>query len=139
MLPQPAALGIFVAENRRIQVVHFAGQGLGVKVVFQEAANRAGGSFRLQGHRALALVFKSIHFLLDDVRGISHAPEEKLRMFKHRGAYFSVAGQGGGFTHSAFDIVPAVTVCGQYVPGSAGCLCQHVLPPVSAIHDVKNA
>ena len=41
MLAQATALRRLIAENRGVQVVHFAGQRVGIEIILQQAARRA--------------------------------------------------------------------------------------------------
>ena len=122
VFPQAAGLRILIAENRRIQIVQLTGQRLRVQVVLHEAAHGAGRAFRLQSHRAFALVLKGVHFLLHHIGRVADAAQEKLRMLKNRGARFPVARQRGGLAHPVLNILPAIAVGGQYVPRPLGCL-----------------
>ena len=44
MLPQPSALGAFIAENGRVEIIHLAGQGFGEQMVFDKGAHGPGGA-----------------------------------------------------------------------------------------------
>ena len=130
VLPQAAVLRRLVAEDGRVEVIHLAGQRVGVEAVLHQGAHRAGGSLGLKGNGAVALVLEGVHFLLHDVGGVAHAAQEQLGVLEHGGAHLAEARLGRSLTHHGLHILPAVAVLGQHVPCAAGSLSQHnQIPP----------
>ena len=88
-------------------------------------ARNACGSFGLQGDGAVALVHEGIHFLLNNVGRIAHAPLEKLGVFEDRGADFAVSAQRTHAAHGIFDFMPAMAVLGKHILGALRRLSEH--------------
>ena len=129
MLTQTAGLGLFIAENRVVEVIHFAGQRVGKELALQKGAHCARRALGLQGDAAIALILEGVHFLLHDIGGIAHAAQEKLGMLKNGGAHLAEPCQGGAAAHDGLDRLPDISVLGQHIARALWCLRQHEIPP----------
>ncbi len=125
MLAQAAALRRLIAENRGVQVVHFAGQRVGIEIILQQAARRARRAFGFERNGAVALVLEGVHFLLHNVRGIAHAAQKQFRMLKHGRADFAETRFRRRLAHLALNVLPTVGISRQHILCAAGCLRQH--------------
>ena len=113
MLPETARLGLIITEHGAVEIVHLGGLGVVEKAVLDEHTACARSALRLKGNGAAALVVKGVHFLLNDVGGVAHAPEEKLGMLYNRSTHFVKAKLIAHLARYFLDILPLVAL-GRY-------------------------
>ena len=128
MLPQASRLGLLIAENRGVEIIHLAGQGIGEQMILDQRAHSPCRALGLERDAAVSLVLEGVHFLLHDVGGIPHTPQEKLGMLKNGRADLPIARQRGPAPHDALDGLPDMRVLRQHIPGALGRLCQQCDP-----------
>src|SRR5919205_1640693 len=89
MLSVAALLLAFVPEHRP-QIPHLHRLGEPVQAMLDVRAHRPRGPFRPQGQLPPTLVVKDEHLLAHDVRGLPHAPDEKLHLLEDGQPYLRV-------------------------------------------------
>jgi hypothetical protein len=74
--------------------------------VFQIGTHHGSRQFRPEGDTPASPVSEGVHFLFHHIRRLSHAPGEKLRMFKNRQMYLSITEITGHFIADPEDVCP---------------------------------
>ena len=111
---QSACLRLFVAVAGH-KVARLDRKPLVFERVLQHSSRCACGALGTQGHALAALGVEGVHFLLDDVGGLTHAARKQLGVLKHRCAHFAEAVGTAFLAHDIFNELPAVALLGQHV------------------------
>ena len=132
-LTQTACLRTVITEHRS-DVIELRGSVILAQLMLNVSADSTGGVFRTQGNAAVAAVGKGIHFLFNNVGGITDTALEQLCMLKHRSSDFFVAILCANFAHGFFQITPCVNVGRHNILRTSGCCCQHSLSSPNGTH-----
>ena len=79
-----------------------------VEVVLDVGAYDSGGSFGSQSHPTSGFILEGEHLLTDDVRALTHAPNEDLLLLEYRCPYLGVVVAAEEVVGHTFDPLPEV-------------------------------
>ena len=128
MLTKPSTLRFFITESR-CDIKQLGQTALCKHTMLQISTDSTSCPFRFQCNASSAAVFKGIHFLLHDIRGLSDASLEKNSMFKNRRCDLPDIIRG---CNSFADLLDPLSFChcvSVPVSGTSRSLCNHVICP----------
>ena len=124
-----SALGHLLISERRDVVEQPHGGRQRRHAVLDIRPYHACRSFGPERNAPAALVVESIHLLRNDVRCISHAPLEQIRLLKGRDPYLFIAEAVADVREHPLRLLPLVNICRQDIACTLLCTVSHRSTP----------